>query len=146
MPPKILCIFYSDLDDGYTVRGAYHLLTEQEVVPLDAAAGLIWHTQVSLKVSILAWRLLRNWLPTKANLIIRGILPSVAHLCVSGCGEVETAQHLFHSCSTFGSIWSLVSSWIGSPLVIAQILPDHFVQFTNSAGGSRARRSFMQLI
>ncbi|GAU24717.1 hypothetical protein TSUD_355460 [Trifolium subterraneum] len=135
-----------DLDDGYTVQGVYHLLTEQEAIPLDAAAGLIWHPQVPLKVSILAWRLLRDRLPTKANLITRGILPSATHLCVSGCGEVETVQHLFHSCSTFGSLWSLVSYWIGSPLVIAQTLPDHFVQFTSSAGGSRARRSFMQLI
>ncbi|GAU23552.1 hypothetical protein TSUD_40300 [Trifolium subterraneum] len=65
------------------------------------------------------------------------------HHCVSGCGEVESAQHLFLSCSTFGS---LVSSWIGSSMVTAQILPDHFIQFTCSAGGSRARRSFMQLI
>ncbi|GAU27676.1 hypothetical protein TSUD_126220 [Trifolium subterraneum] len=76
-----------DLDDGYTVRGAYHLLTEQEAVPLDAVAGLIWHSQVPLKVSVLAWRLLRDQLPTKANLISRGILPSAAHLCVSGYGE-----------------------------------------------------------
>ncbi|PNX70336.1 tether containing UBX domain for GLUT4, partial [Trifolium pratense] len=47
---------------------------------------------------------------------------------------------------TFGSLWSLVSSWIGSPLVPAQAIPDHFVQFYSSVGGSRARRSLMQLI
>ncbi|GAU37762.1 hypothetical protein TSUD_102790 [Trifolium subterraneum] len=135
-----------DLDSGYTVRGAYQLLTDQDVAPLDVAAGLIWHSQVPLKVSILAWRLLRDRLPTKANLITRGCLSSVVHHCVSGCGEVESAQHLFLSCNTFGSLWSLVSSWIGSSMVTAQILPDHFVQFTCSAGGSRARHSFMQLI
>ncbi|PNX62724.1 hypothetical protein L195_g061286, partial [Trifolium pratense] len=38
------------------------------------------------------------------------------------------------------------SSWIGSSLVTAQTLSEHFVQFTDSAGGSRARRSFMQLV
>ncbi|GAU38807.1 hypothetical protein TSUD_163820 [Trifolium subterraneum] len=81
-----------------------HLRKEQETVPLDAAAGLIWHPQVSLKVSILAWRLLRDRLPTKANLIFRGILSPAEHLCVSGCGEVESAQHLFLYCSTFGSL------------------------------------------
>ncbi|GAU37415.1 hypothetical protein TSUD_361200 [Trifolium subterraneum] len=96
------------LDSGYTVRGAYQVLTEQVVAPLDGAAGFIWHPQVPLKVSILAWRLLCD--------------------------------------STFGSLWPLVSSWTGSPLVTTQTLPDHFVQFTCSAGGSRARRSFMQLI
>ncbi|XP_045830886.1 uncharacterized protein LOC123922185 [Trifolium pratense] len=118
----------------------------QAAVTLDAAAGLIWHPQVPLKVSIFAWRLLRDRLPTKANLVSRAILSSEAHLCVSGCGEVETSQHLFLSCSTFGALWSLVSSWIGSSLVTAQTLSDHFVQFTGSAGGLRARHSFMQLI
>ncbi|PNX92881.1 ribonuclease H [Trifolium pratense] len=93
--------------EGYTIRGAYQLLTVQYTVTLDVAACLIWHSQVPLKVSISAWRLLRD--------------------------------------STFGGLWSLVSSRIGSSLVTAQTLPDHFVQFTISAGGLRARRSFMQL-
>ncbi|XP_045822022.1 uncharacterized protein LOC123914907 [Trifolium pratense] len=136
----------ADLDDGYTVRGAYQLLTTQDAVTLDAVSGLIWHRQVPLKVSICAWRLLRDRLPTKANLVTRGILSTEAHLCVSGCGEVESTQHLFLSCSSFGSLWSLVSSWIGSSVVTAQTLSEHFVQFTDSACGSRARRSFMQLI
>ncbi|XP_045810476.1 uncharacterized protein LOC123904919 [Trifolium pratense] len=136
----------SDLADGYTVRGAYLFLTTRDAVTLDVASGLIWHRQVPLKVSIFAWRLLRDRLPTKANLVTRGILSEAAHHCVSGCGGVESAHHLFLSCSTFGALWSLVSSWIGSSLVTAQTLSDHFVQFTGSAGGLRAQRSFMQLI
>ncbi|PNX55401.1 70 kDa peptidyl-prolyl isomerase, partial [Trifolium pratense] len=135
-----------DLDKCYTVRGAYQLSTAQDAVTLDTAAGFVWHSQVPLKVSIHAWRLLRDRLPTKANLVYRGILTLEAHFCVSGCGAVESVQHLFIFCSTFGFLWSLVSSWISSSLVTAQILSDHFVQFTMSAGGLRARRSFMQLI
>ncbi|MCI82997.1 heat shock protein, partial [Trifolium medium] len=49
-----------DLDTGYTVRGAYQYLTAQDAVTLDAAADLIWHPQVPLKVPIFAWRLLRD--------------------------------------------------------------------------------------
>ncbi|MCI84448.1 heat shock protein, partial [Trifolium medium] len=30
--------------EGYTVRGAYRLLTSQDSVTLDAAEGLIWHS------------------------------------------------------------------------------------------------------
>ncbi|GAU31072.1 hypothetical protein TSUD_322090 [Trifolium subterraneum] len=126
--------------------GECQTLLLMDVAPLDVVAGLIWHSQVPLKVSILAWRLLQDRLPTNANLTTGGCLSSAVHHCVSGCGEVESAQHLFLSCSTFSSLWHLVSSWIGSSLVTARILPDHFVQFTYSAGGSRARRSFMQLI
>ncbi|XP_045830878.1 uncharacterized protein LOC123922177 [Trifolium pratense] len=136
----------SALDDVYTVRCAYQLLTTRDAVTLDDASGLIWHRQVPLKVSICAWRLLQDRLPTKANLVTRGILFEAGNHCVSGCGEVETAQHLFLSCSTFGVLWSLVSSWIDSSLVTAQTIPDHFVQFTYSTGGLRARRSFIQLI
>ncbi|GAU19084.1 hypothetical protein TSUD_79060 [Trifolium subterraneum] len=139
-------LWQPDPDNGYSVRSAYYFLTSQDSVTLHAADGLIWHPQVPLKVSILAWRLLRDRLPTKANLVTRGILSPEAHFCVSGCEAVESAQHLFLSCSTFGPLWSIVSSWIGSPLVVSHTIPDHFAQFTLSLGGSRGRRSFMQLI
>ncbi|GAU17835.1 hypothetical protein TSUD_329610 [Trifolium subterraneum] len=108
-----------DSVDGYTVRGAYKLLTDQDMPPLDAAANLIWHTQGP---------------------------GSATDFCVFGCGAVESAQHVFLSCSSSGSLWSLVSSWIGSSFVTAQTLSDHFVQFTTSAGGTRACCSFVQLI
>ncbi|KAK2359509.1 homeobox-leucine zipper protein ATHB-15 [Trifolium repens] len=40
---------------------------------------LVWHPHVPLKVSIFVWPLLRDRLPTKANLVTRGILPIAAH-------------------------------------------------------------------
>jgi hypothetical protein len=113
---------------------------------MDDAAKLIWHSQVPLKVSIFAWRLLRDRLPTKANLVTRGILSTAAHLCVTVCGEMELAHHLFRSCGAFGSLWALVCLWISILMVEYTSLRDHFVRFTYSAGGSRARRSFLQLI
>jgi hypothetical protein len=45
-------------------------------------------------VSIFAWKLLRNGLSTKTNLAIRGIIPPEAQSCVTGCGDMESAQHL----------------------------------------------------
>jgi hypothetical protein len=83
-------------------------LTSRAPTPMDDAAKLIWHPQVPLKVSTFVWRPLRDRLPTKANLVTRGILPIAAHLCVFSCGEVESAHHLFLSCSTFGPLWALV--------------------------------------
>ncbi|PNX63006.1 tether containing UBX domain for GLUT4, partial [Trifolium pratense] len=55
--------------------------------------------------------------------------------CLTGCPR-----------NTIGSLWDLVRSWIGIPLVDFTTLCDHFVQFAFSAGGSHARRSFLQLI
>jgi hypothetical protein len=131
---------------GYSVHDAYQILTSQDSVILGEAEALIWHRQVPLKVSILAWRLLRDRLPTRANLVSRGILDPDLHDCVTGCGGIETARHLFLSCNTFGSLWALVRSWIGFSAVDAFSLSDHFVQFTYSTGGLRARRSFLQLV
>jgi hypothetical protein len=105
-----------------------------------AQTGSLW------KVFILVWCLLRDRLPTKTNLVARGIISLEVHFCVSGCGGIESARHLFLSCSTFCSLWALVRSWIGFSAVDAHVLPDHFVQFTFSVGGLRARRSFLQLI
>ncbi|KAK2373612.1 hypothetical protein QL285_074640 [Trifolium repens] len=107
--------------------------------------GSFLYKHFKLKVSILAWRLLRDRLPTKANLVSRGILAPDLHDCVTGCGGIETARHLFLSCSTFGSLWAQVRSWIGFSAVDAFSLSDHFVQFTYSTAGLRARRSFLQL-
>ncbi|KAK2449543.1 hypothetical protein QL285_008734 [Trifolium repens] len=136
----------SDTDAGYSVRGAYQLLTSQDSFTLGEADDLVWHKQVPLKVSIFPWRLLRDRLPTKSNLVARDIITSENQLCVSGCGGIESAQHLFLSCSIFGSLWALVRYWIGFSTAGTHTLTAHFVQFTYSAGGLRARRSFLQLI
>jgi hypothetical protein len=93
---------------GSSVRDAYQLLTSQDSVTLGEAEDCLWHKQVFLKVSTFAWCLLRDRLPTKKNLVSRGILPPDLHLYVSGCGDIETAHHLFLSCDTFGSLWALV--------------------------------------
>ncbi|CAJ2661804.1 unnamed protein product [Trifolium pratense] len=135
-----------DPDTGYTVGGVYQILTHQTSVTVHDAENLLWHPQVPLKVSIFVWRLLRDRLPTRANLAIRGVLSSTADTCVFGCGVAESAYHLFSSCSIAGSLWDLVCAWVGIPPVAFTTLRDHFVQFTVSAGVSRARRSFLQLL
>jgi hypothetical protein len=64
----------SDPDAGYSVCGAYQLLTSQNSFPLGEVADLVWHRLVPLNVSILVWRLLHDRLPTKTNLVARGII------------------------------------------------------------------------
>lgn len=99
-----------------------------------------------MKVSILAWRLLRDRFPTKSNLHNRGIIPDEATYCVAGCGLAETAHHLFLHCVTFGSIWQQVRAWLGFSGVHHHNLGAHFLQFTYSLGGKKTMRSFLQLI
>lgn len=86
--------WHPSIAGGYSVRSCYEILTSLDYHVLDDTAKLIWHPQVSLKVSILAWGLLRDRLPTKNNLHARGIIAEADMHCVAGCGQVETANHL----------------------------------------------------
>lgn len=93
-----------------------------------------------------AWRLLRDRLPTKSNLASRDIVHAENQPCVSGCGQVESGQHLFLNCGTFSSLWSLVRHWISFAGVDSHVLSDHFIQFIHATGGLKVRHSFLQLI
>ncbi|GAU48931.1 hypothetical protein TSUD_373400 [Trifolium subterraneum] len=66
-----------DTSGGYSVQSAYKLLTSLVPPEVDAMSNFLWHKQVPVKVSVLAWRLLRNRLSTKDNLVARHIIPSM---------------------------------------------------------------------
>jgi hypothetical protein len=76
----------------------------------------------------------------------RYIIAQDAHFCVTGCGKVETARHLFFICPIFAPLWGLVRRWVGISSADPFLVHDQFVQFIHSTGGSRARRSFLQLL
>jgi len=135
-----------DIAAGYTVSGAYHILTTQTDPPDVGMNNLVWHKQVPLKVTIFAWRLMRDRLPTKLNLVRCGVLPADTAWCIAGCGHDESASHLFLHCDIFGSIWQKVRSWIGVSGVEPYVICDHFVQFIHYTGSAKKRTSFLQLI
>jgi len=104
--------WHLDSINGYSVKGTYHFLTTIDA-PLEW--GLfddVWHKQALLKVSIFAWRLLCNRLPTKDNLVRRQILHHEDNMCVTGCGSIETTDHLFFTCDIFTGLWFLVLQWL----------------------------------
>jgi len=79
------------------------------------------------------------------NLLRRGILQAEGGGYVAGCGSEEIASHLFLHCEVFGSLWHHVRSWIGMSGVDPHNNSEHFFQFTNYTGHSKACRLFLQL-
>jgi hypothetical protein len=63
-----------DPTNGYSVRGAYHLLTHLVPVIIIVHKDIIWNKVVLLKVSLFSWRLLNDRLHSKDNLVGRGCL------------------------------------------------------------------------
>ena len=135
-----------DIHDGYTVSGVYQLLTNQDNGSSDVLGDLVWHKQVPLKVSILAWRLLQDRLPTETNLVRRGILHQDAAKCVAGCDHDETASHLFLHCVEFCSLWQYITQWLGVAGAVPSNLNDQLIQFIHCTSHSKKWKSFLQLI
>jgi hypothetical protein len=96
--------------------------------------------------SLLGWRLLRNRLPTKDNLVQRGILIPSDGICVAGCNVSETTSHLFLHCNIYGALWYNVQTWLGIYLVPPGELRHHFIQFTRLSGLPRTTHLFFTVI
>jgi len=131
---------------GYTVRGTYRLLTSSDDHLERSTVSNVWHKLVPSKVSLFAWRLLQNRIPTKANLVHRRVLQPNVNLCVGGCGFIETADHLFLRCNLFGSVWGLVCQWLGVTHVSPSSIPEHFLQFVHLAGLPHATNFYLKVI
>ena len=130
----------------FTVRSLYNFLTIQSQVDLPVDASSLWHKDVPLKVVLFAWRLFRDRLSTKDNLLRRGVINYDSRTCVAGCDLVESSPHLFLHCIIFGSVWHLIYSWIGVSVTTPFSVPDHFHQFSFIIGIGNKRRSILQVI
>jgi len=115
------------------VKGAYHLLTSVDEPHARGLFDNVWHKHVPLKVSLFSWRLLRNSLSTKDNLVRRRVLHHDVNQCAGGCGFQETTSHLFLNCATFGNLWVSVSQWLHITFVAPEVLRDHLLWFGHLA-------------
>jgi len=77
---------------------------------------------------------------------IHFIFPLHLNLCVGGCGNIETAVHLFIGCEVFGTIWYLVCHWLDISVVFPGSITDHFFQFIHMVGMSRASHLRLKVI
>jgi hypothetical protein len=130
----------------YTVREAYNFITNNGNSVDKSTVVDVWHKFIPSKVSLFVWRLLRNRLSTRDNLVRRRVLLISDSVCVSSCGEPETAAHLFFGCNTFILLWSHVLYWMGLSAVLPGDSRQHLLQFTNMAGLPRATYSFLIII
>ena len=84
---------------------------------------------------IFCWRLLKNRLPTKDNLLRRNAITQEATCPLCGCVQ-EDVGHLFFNCNLTNGLWWESMSWIRvvGPLPINPV--NHFSQFCDGFGAS----------
>jgi hypothetical protein len=76
----------------------------------------------------------------------RGISINSSTLCVGGCGNQETEDHLFLRCPTMGAIWSEIVRWIGVSVALAGEGPAHLTIFKNIVPGNVKSRDRIGVI
>ena len=77
---------------------------------------------------IIAWRILLDRIPTRRNLVSRGIIVS-SSLCVFCNLSEGTTQHLFLDCIFAHRVWMMCCRWIGILGVHNKDIGSHFVNF-----------------
>lgn len=97
-----------------------------------------------MKVSIFSWRLGRNRLPTKDNLVKHGIFHTNLNVCTVACDFEEKLDRLFLGCKFFGDLVLLVQ-WMSISLVNPLHVMNHVIQFGALAGYSKKIICFMHI-
>ncbi|XP_058763359.1 uncharacterized protein LOC131636778 [Vicia villosa] len=130
-------------NSGVYVVGEYYNkllreVTEEEGQPdVKVALNVLWQSWLSSKVKIFGWRLLKDRLATKQQLIKRGIIePNDESLCVFGYGQLEDSIHLFLNCPFVRKVWEKILVWLGINVVTDTDCPGHFMQLMENMRSS----------
>ncbi|XP_057773783.1 uncharacterized protein LOC130993078 [Salvia miltiorrhiza] len=93
------------------------------------------------KAMVLAWRLLRNRLPTCDNLRRRNILVGESECSCNACIlNMETANHIFLHCPKTERVWDGIFQWLGMNFIRPHCVASHFIQFVQLGKGKRSEK------
>jgi hypothetical protein len=137
-------------DDGvFSVKSVYLLLGN--IFAMEPEFGTqelrvfnnIWKSPVPSKVIAFAWKLLRNRIPTRVNLLHRGVEVNGGVVsCVFCQRRDEDASHLFLFCDFAAGVWKAIFRWLGVVIVIPPTISILFDCLTGAAGSKKKRSGF----
>ncbi|KAG4951031.1 hypothetical protein JHK82_045970 [Glycine max] len=112
----------------YSVGSAYRALNQYAIEEDDERAfSILWKLKIPSKVSLFAWRLIRDRLPTRKNLRNRNVV--LDEVCCPFClNHNEDAGHLFFGCTKIMPLWWETLSWINTLSVFSERPKEHFLQ------------------
>ncbi|GKV48452.1 hypothetical protein SLEP1_g55265 [Rubroshorea leprosula] len=102
-------------DGEYSTATAYALLTKQRREEEEAELHKrIWNPSIPSKVAAFNWKVLLDRIPTKLNLLKRGVIKEEEERkCVLCEEEEEDSSHLFLKCKIVKWLWRACANWWG---------------------------------
>ncbi|GKV48319.1 hypothetical protein SLEP1_g55143 [Rubroshorea leprosula] len=130
-----------DKGGQYSTKTVYSLLTwEQVELKEEKTYKRIWNPILPSKISAFNWQLVLDKIPTKANLIRRGIIKDVTETKCALCNEEEeNATHLFLKCKIARWVWKACSKWWGSKMMVNRDCWNTFQLLGMNTKGSKTR-------
>ncbi|OMO51274.1 reverse transcriptase [Corchorus capsularis] len=115
-PTRDLLIWNGTCLGEFLVKSAYYVAREvlQRSNLLQGPAHqtwkLVWSSQVLPKIHFFGWRFIWNILPTKCNLLSRGLnVPQNCEVCGD---QVESVFHVFFYCKFSELVWDQIGPWV----------------------------------
>ncbi|XP_058733030.1 uncharacterized protein LOC131604618 [Vicia villosa] len=109
----------SSQDGVFSVKSCYSLFRDrglEDVITSDTqmALEMIWETNISSKLKVFGWRVILNRLPSKDQLVKRGIITTDEDkICALYSVDFEDLDHLLFRCSFSQNVWSNIHMWLG---------------------------------
>lgn len=105
-------IWHFDKTDNYTVKSGYKVFLNSKIDGIASSSNSmekvwnsLWKLKIPSKIKLFCWKALNNTLPTKLNLLKRGI---ASDLYCPICGnEVESTDHILFQCCRAKEIWEI---------------------------------------
>ncbi|GKV37224.1 hypothetical protein SLEP1_g45281 [Rubroshorea leprosula] len=133
-----------DKEGQYSTKTAYSILTEEKTGATDSSmCKRIWNPNFPSKVSAFNWQLLLNKIPTKSNLITRGILKDSGEgKCILCNEEDEDFTHLFLNYKTTRWVWQECAKWWGIEILLEKDCWKSFQLFGKGSKDPRLREGW----
>jgi len=116
---------------GPQSSSAYSLVRRDCEADSSLVFGKLWSCKAVPSVLVTAWRVLKNKIATRANLVRRGVVVDSSLCCLCG-KEEEHYRHLFFECSFACQVWCLCFKWLGVSFVYHKDPLSNFVKFRMS--------------
>ncbi|KAF4398230.1 hypothetical protein G4B88_009846 [Cannabis sativa] len=104
-------------DGNYIVKSGYRVAREINLTPTRSSNmdqthawwKMWWNLNLSPRMKLFGWKMCRNWLPAKSNLVHRGM--RINPTCTN-CGRFEESlSHALWTCENVKKVWKLMPSY-----------------------------------